>query len=111
MQDDSADDMRIFSLNDLEINDRVELHAYIDATTGSFIATSLEKQDYDTSDLSIEGPVDADVATGADSFTMFGVTVDLATNGLIIPATTLGSEVELEGNFSGDQFIATDIDD
>ncbi len=111
MKDDSAADIRIFSLSDLAVNDRVELHAYIDATAESLIATSLEREDDDMSELSIEGPIDADVTNGADSFTLFGVTVDLITNGLIIADTTAGTEVELTGNFSGEQFIATSFDD
>jgi len=111
MHDESAADIRFFSLSDLATNDRVELHASIDAATGTLVTTSLERQDNDMSDLEIQGPTDADVANGATSFTMFGVTVDLLTNSLTISATPAGSEVELTGTFSGGQFIATAIDD
>lgn len=109
MQDSSAANIRFFSLSDLIANDRVQLKAYIDATTGLLIAASLARQDDDMSYLAIKGPVDADVASGANSFTMFGVTVDLATNGLMISAIPLGSKVELTGNYSGGQFVATSI--
>jgi len=108
MQDSSTADIRFFSLSDLALNDRVEVHAYIDAT-GTLIMTSLARHNDDMSLLSIQGPVDTDIISGAINIMVFTVSVDLATNGLTIAATTRGSIVELKGSFSGSQFIATSI--
>jgi hypothetical protein len=108
--DDSDSDVFYFDLGDLAVGDRIELHGYFDDATSSLIATSMVRHNDDSSELEIEGPVDAAVAAGATSLTMFGVMVDLSSNNVMVPALAAGESIEFTGSFDGSQFIATGIE-
>ncbi len=109
--DDSDSDVFYFDLGDLAIGDRIELRGYFDDATSSYIATRLVRNNDDSSELEIEGPVDADVIAGVTtSLSMFGVTVDISAITLT-GNIAAGASVEFKGSYDGSQFIATSIED
>lgn len=110
MQDESTADIRYFSLSDLVVGDRVDLHAYADATTSALMTTSLAREDDDVAnEKKLQGPLNADIAAVDTTFIMLGITVDLGANSLTGFAATAGVTVEITGDFVGGQFIATSI--
>lgn len=71
LEDSSSADLEPFNLGDINVGDYVDVAAF-DNGNGEFVATSLEREDFDD-EVSLQGTVD--LVTDPTSFRIFGVLV------------------------------------
>lgn len=101
---DERDELRYFSLADLAISDRVEIHGY-QQDSGAWVATQLERVDSSTDPMSLSGTLELNLG----EHSVGGIPVSFtACVGCTIPPA--GSEVELEGTWTGAIFSVLQLD-
>jgi len=94
LKDDSSNAVRYFGLDDLAADDRLEVSFYKDDTTGKLVAVKLQREDNGSDKLA--GSVES-VSISGTTLVVGGVTVDIT--GLASSAPTVGTKVEIRGNF------------
>lgn len=101
---DERDELHYFSLADLVILDRVEIHGYAQ-DSDTWVATQLERVDFSTDPGSLSGVLNF----SAGDYSVGGVAIDFtACSGCTIPPA--GTEVDLEGTWTGTAFSVLQID-
>ena len=97
-----------FGLDDLNSGEQVEIDAYLEPGSGKLIAVKLERDDDNGNENSLDGPLES-IQEGAGTLVIAGVTVDVS--GLSLPAVSVGSLVEVVGNFNSGTavFTATEL--
>ncbi len=123
---DETDQVRSFSLDDIQIGDLIEVGGFIDGS-GRVVAVKVERMDPAEPEYSLSGPVDAGSET-ATSFSILGVQVDVSDSGvafedmygnpitindffaLIDDTKDPGDIVEVSGVYQDGVFIADEVE-
>jgi hypothetical protein len=92
-----------FGLDDLNSGDYVEINAYPEPGSNKLIAVKLERDDDDGDEDELEGSVES--LPDADTLVITGVTVDVSS--LVMPAVSVGDEVDVVGNYSSGTAVFT----
>jgi hypothetical protein len=92
-----------FGLDDLNSGDYVEINAYPEPGSNKLIAVKLERDDDDGDEDELEGSVES--LPDADTLVIAGVTVDVSS--LVMPAVSVGDEVDVVGNYNSGTVVFT----
>ena len=102
-QDEGQMPEHFFGLDDLNSGDYVEIHAYPEPGSDKLIAVKLERDDDDGDEDELEGSVES--LPDADTLVIAGVTVDVSS--LVMPAVSVGDEVDVVGNYNSGTAVFT----